>query len=115
MSRSLAAEVHPHDEMNASYAPGVFEGQHAANRTDRWPIKLIGVLPNQPVELRRTLPKRCNTIALCGPCTILGVLQRRHLSSALHKVSDSNTTGSWPPNSPDVYACKLTSRHITTL
>ena len=75
------------NDMSASYAPSLFQAQHAANRTDRQPMEPIGVLLNKPVELRRALPKRCNPVALCSPRTIFSVLQRRHLRGAHHKLA----------------------------
>ena len=73
--------------MSASYAPSLFEGQHAADRTDRQPMEPVGVLLNKPVELRRALAKRCNPVALCSPRTIVRILQRRHLRGAHHKLA----------------------------
>ncbi len=40
----MAALQRKSNHTSASYAPSLFEGQHAANRTDRQPMEPVGVL-----------------------------------------------------------------------
>ena len=83
------------DHMRQCDAPGLFEGKHAANRTNGRSMETVRVLLDQPVELRRRLPECCYPIALCGPRTMLGILQRRQLQRRTQQVSEEHETRGW--------------------